>query len=296
MANLRQLSLPPIPISGTLVLPSKHDSKMPAVVMMHGSAGVTDREFSLWGTLLNEMGIAAFIVDSFTPRGIKETTHDQSQVSDFAGVADAFSALQVLAARQDIDPNRIGVMGFSKGGIVSLQTIWEPFRRGIISDNLRFAAHIPFFPSCIRQTWSKSISTAPVLLLVGEKDDYTHAEPCVQYAERIQQLGGNSQTIVYPNAYHGFEAEPGSFVWGPKVQTFSTCPTVEAEIGEWRWHRAQPIENDPNESNYNFGKMKCWSYGAHSGNHPASNAREQSQKDVKVFLTKTFSITINKNP
>lgn len=67
---------------GQLVLPSgaPADARMPAVVLVHGSGGVYREELTYWAKLLSEQGIAAFVIDVFSPRGVKSTGEDQSQV------------------------------------------------------------------------------------------------------------------------------------------------------------------------------------------------------------------------
>jgi hypothetical protein len=105
-------------IFGTLRLPKRATAPVPvpAMVIAHGSAGVAhDREF-WWADHLNDIGIAAFVVDSFTPRSIRETSTDQTQLSTAANAADALAALRLLTTHPKIDPKRIGVIGFSKGG------------------------------------------------------------------------------------------------------------------------------------------------------------------------------------
>jgi len=125
-------------IFGTLVLPKKATGPVPAMVIAHGSAGVShEREF-WWADHLNDIGVAAFVVDSFTPRNIRETATDQTQLSTAANVADALAALRLLATHPQVDKQRIGVIGFSKGGQVALYTTLEPFRRAVIDDQTRF--------------------------------------------------------------------------------------------------------------------------------------------------------------
>lgn len=64
---------------------------------MHGSGGIYPEEITFWAKLLNQLGIAAFVIDVFGPRGVA-STEDQSQVPFAADTADAFAALGVLAS------------------------------------------------------------------------------------------------------------------------------------------------------------------------------------------------------
>jgi hypothetical protein len=93
-------------IFGTLSLPKKATAPMPAMVIAHGSGGVShDREF-WWADHFNDIGVAAFVVDSFTPRNIRETATDQTQLSTAANVADALVALRLLATHPKLDAKR----------------------------------------------------------------------------------------------------------------------------------------------------------------------------------------------
>jgi len=65
---------------------------------------------------LNELGVAALAVDSFAGRGIVSTNTDQTQLDRLSMVVDAYRALELLAKHPRIDPTRIAVMGFSRGG------------------------------------------------------------------------------------------------------------------------------------------------------------------------------------
>jgi dienelactone hydrolase len=92
------------------VFPTGEEAKgqVPAVVILHGSGGIDGRgEFH--AKPLNAAGIATLEVFMFTsgnrPRG--------GSRSNFTHM---YGALNYLANRHDIDPQRIGVMGFSWGG------------------------------------------------------------------------------------------------------------------------------------------------------------------------------------
>jgi len=194
-----------VTIYGTLRLPPG-SGRVPAMVIAHGSAGVAvEREF-WWTDLLVKLGVAGFVVDSFAPRGITQTATDQSKLSTAANVADAFAALRLLAGHPRIDAQRVGVMGFSKGGQVALYTMLEPFRRAVIQDELRFALHIPLYPYCNDWYVAGKIDGAPLLMLLGGKDDYTPAGPCQEYAAWFRDRGAATTVIVYPNAYHDFDS------------------------------------------------------------------------------------------
>ena len=184
----------------------------PAVIMMHGSGGIKDR-LNWYKDLFqafNDKGIAVFTVDSFTGRNIGSTARDQSKLSLAGSVVDAFQALKTLAADPRIDKNKIAIMGYSRGATVALYAVHEGIAKGVGGGN-RFAAHLPIYPACQAQ-WQDIRSTgAPVLMLLGGKDNYTPAKFCTDYADAWTGQGHNVTYKVYPEANHGFDLP-----WKPK--------------------------------------------------------------------------------
>ena len=131
----------PVVISGILFMPKAVQEKIPAMVIAPGSGGVGKKDLERWAPLFTNAGIAAFVVDSFTQRGIASTSEDQSLLSPAANDADAFAALKLLATHPLIDRGRIGIIGFSRGGATALATAMDRFRRGLVDDDLKFGAH-----------------------------------------------------------------------------------------------------------------------------------------------------------
>lgn len=272
-------------VFGTLKLPEKAAGPVPAMVIAHGSSGITEaREFQ-WADRLNAIGIAAFIVDSFTPRNVKETATDQRQLSTAANVADALFALKLLATHPRLDPNRIGVMGFSKGGQVALYTALEPIRKAIIDDATRFAAHVPLYPYCGDWQVAQRVTGAPLLFLLGGRDDYTPAVPCQGYARWFQSKGVEATVIVYPDAYHGFDSNrPPVFVRdlvvGRNCDATYDLDRVTATI------RATGENITATMGDYARG---CLSRGATVGGD--NEARRRAPEDVAAFLKRVFKLS-----
>jgi dienelactone hydrolase len=190
-------------IWGDLSFPSKTQGRVPAMVLSHGSGGV-ERSMAQWVEALNDIGVATFVVDTFEPRGVKRTAEEQSLISPGANLMDALQALQLLATHPRIDAKRIGVMGFSRGGEVAFRSALEPPLRTVVKTDLKFALHIPVYAGCNQVYWSPAVTKAPLLNLVGEADDYTHAAPCEALAAKYAAAGTPVRTINYPGAHHSW--------------------------------------------------------------------------------------------
>ena len=74
------------------------------MVLLTSSAGVQRHREHYYAQALNEAGIAALIVDSFTGRGVRRTVADQTLVSGAQMEGDAFAALALLRSDPRIDP------------------------------------------------------------------------------------------------------------------------------------------------------------------------------------------------
>jgi dienelactone hydrolase len=102
----------------------------------------------LWLREMGNLGIATYAVDSFAGTGIFSTTLDQDQLGQLAEIYDAYRALEDVAKHPRIDPNRIAVMGFSRGGQAALYASLKRFQRRHGPSGLEFAAYIPLYAIC----------------------------------------------------------------------------------------------------------------------------------------------------
>ena len=277
-------AMPKTVIFGTLSLPKKAIGPMPAMVIAHGSGGVShEREF-WWADHFSDIGVAAFVVDSFTPRNIRETATDQTQLSTAANVADALVALRLLATHPQIDAKRIGVIGFSKGGQVAIYTALEPFRRAIITDQTRFAAHAPLYPGCNSWQVSDQVTGAPMLMLLGGQDNYTPPGPCQEYAQWFKAKNTDVTVIVYPNAFHRFDSlQPP--VQAKNVVTGVGC-NFNADLDRFVV-TVRATGEDITRTIASYART-CTGKGAIVGGD--SEGRKKSPEDVKMFLKKVFSL------
>lgn len=203
-------SAPPQSLNAWLFEP-RTKPPWPAVVMVHGCGGAFAKDGALgarhrmWGEHLAAHGYAALMVDSFGARGIAQicTTQFSARTLTSADrVNDAYAALAYLRQRADIQSQRIALLGWSHGGGVALDAMT---RTRVSSD--RFAVGVSFYPGCTSRNAraARFHPYAPVLLLIGEADDWTPAAPCKALAATVAARGEPLQIVTYPDTYHDFD-------------------------------------------------------------------------------------------
>jgi dienelactone hydrolase len=228
--------------------------KLPAVLILHGSAGV-DARGDFCEAALNKAGIATLQIDMWQARGY--TTAGQRPAAIYLTYPDAFSALKFLSQQPSIDPARVGVLGFSWGGLVSMGAAERSYS-SIYGDGLTFKAHVAHYPVCY--AWNNNalfaklgltpaqfgvewfnLSGAPVLIEVGTKDGYDNGSgPCEALAASVNPSNGGVVSVkAYPGATHAWDrlmvpiavndpfSDQGSYFSTGVVPTVQFAPDVD---------------------------------------------------------------------
>lgn len=188
-------------------------TRAPAWVLLHGCGGPYDRRGVLskrmrdYAALLNAQGMHALVLDSLTPRGESELCTQRTgtrAVTQTQRRRDALGALQWLAARADVDVQRLGLMGWSNGGSTVLAASNRVHSEvQLASVHARYA--VAFYPGCVEELQRGYQPSGQLLMLLGQADDWTPAAPCEALAQ--QSLAPKPQLESYPDAYHGFDGE-----------------------------------------------------------------------------------------
>ncbi|RQZ43348.1 dienelactone hydrolase family protein [Burkholderia sp. Bp9099] len=261
-----------VTVAGILRL-AKHTGRQPVVVLIHGSSGM-GANIEMWERTFNENGIGTFAIDGFTGRGIRSTSQDQSQLGRLNLVLDAYRALDLLSHDSRVDPDKIMLMGFSRGGQATLYAAMTRLNRLWNTSGVRFRAYMPFYPDCMTRYREDTDVNGPIREFHGADDDYDPAPACAAYFERLQQAGKDATMTVFPHASHAFDmpyAMPTVVVKG--AQTVRACRIVENESGE--------LMNEATGSPFSFHD-DCVQTDPHVGGN--AQARDAAIVDVMAYL------------
>lgn len=189
----------------------------PAIVIMHdcsglgpGSSGGPGR----WAHELVARGYVVVLPDSFSSRGHADgvctvpLSERRADVGPERRARDAYGALAYARALPGVDGRRVGIMGGSHGGTTTLAALRASQRDGepLARDRAAgFVAGVALYPRCAAGARGYE-PVAPLLILIGDKDDWTPAEPCQTLADTARQAGHPLAIKVYPGAHHAFDS------------------------------------------------------------------------------------------
>lgn len=183
-----------------------------SVVALHGCGGLyvlqgarkghLQARYQQMADLLNAQGYAVLFPDSFMARGENELCTQRLQgrsIGQDERRADALAAMAWVGSQPWSAGDRVALLGWSHGATAVL------FATDAGHADVKAQAHRPrlavaFYPGCNAALKAGYQAASPLVLMLGEKDDWTPAPPCVELGKRVQ-----AEVNVYPEAYHGFD-------------------------------------------------------------------------------------------
>ncbi len=223
-------------IQGWLLLPANYDpaKKYPLIVEVHG--GPASDIASRWnggggGFSATAYSARGYFVLMPNPRGSygQGEAFTQANRKDFGygDLRDILAGVDTVLAKYPVDPNRVGITGWSYGGFMTMFAVTQThrFRAAVagagISDWLSYYGEnsidqwmIPYFGASVYddpQMYAKSSAisfiknvTTPTLAVVGDRDGECPAPQSFEFWHALRDLHVPAQLVVYPNEGHGF--------------------------------------------------------------------------------------------
>ncbi|HEY6071128.1 MAG TPA: S9 family peptidase [Chthoniobacterales bacterium] len=225
-------------IQGWLVPPARVEpnKKHPLVVLIHG--GPSSLTTSEWpaGFGMSRAIIAALSANGYyvllpNPRGSygqgEEFTRANVKDFGYGDLRDTMAGVDLAIKKYPIDPNRLGVTGWSYGGYMTMWTVTQTNRfkaavagagvcnlQSYYGQNLIDQWMIPFFGASVYDDpavyeksspikFIKNVKT-PTLVVVGEHDAECPAAQSYEFWHALRTLNVPTQLIIYPGEGHMF--------------------------------------------------------------------------------------------
>ena len=276
----------PVKIDALIVYPKKGKGPFPVLVFNHASGGafLFSNEWFKFNrkaakTLLKK-GIAVMFVDNFTARNVISAGADQAQVSTYSFYIDAFMTLEYLSKDPKINIKKVGITGWSRGGMNSLAIAETRIRDALISKDLYFAASLPRSVECRQSGFFRNpqpIKETKIWMVNGEIDDASHAHICEEYGKKMKTNGADIKVTTKKGWGHGFDANY----------------EAEYEAGQETWHECPDYYTEDNGMPNKDAKIdpSCITYGYSIGGIWYDDDRKSWEIFRKPFL-KFFKKTL----
>lgn len=186
------------------------------VVALHGCGGLYATAGSRKGELsarhrayaemLTSEGYAVVFPDSFTPRGesqICTLRNGGRRITQAERRADALAAVAWAAAQPWARVDRIALLGWSNGGSALLAAT-DVNQGDVRAQAVRPTLAIAFYPGCAVPLKTSYRPSTKLVMLLGEKDDWTPPGPCIELGKSVE-----AQVHVYADSHHGFDNPVG---------------------------------------------------------------------------------------
>ena len=268
----------PVNIDALIAYPKKGEAPYPLVVFSHASGG-PGQFSSKWFKFNKQMakqlwkkGFAIMFLDNFSARGAIHTYEDQSQVSGYSGYIDAFMTLEYLSKDPKINIKKVGITGWSRGGMNSLAIAEKRIRDVLISKDLYFAASLPRSVECRQSGYFRNpqpIKETKIWMVNGKNDDASHAHICEEYGKKMKANGADIEVTTKAGWGHGFTANY----------------EAEYESDQEAWHECPDYYTEDDGMPNKDAKIdaSCITYGYHIGGTNKS-WRKFSRPFKKFFI------------
>ena len=186
----------------------------PALIV-YPSANGLDGDTISWAIAAVQKGYVTLVVDYLRPRNLSPKDVGAGLVQYTQGAKDALQALAHLRAFSIVDRQRIGIMGFSWGGMAALLAGSAGYRGSIFPGASGFAAAVSFYPGCYyppsksggERNLLRPDHDTRTLILMGAKDNEATPLECDTRVAALKAKGRAVDMHMYADAGHAWDAK-----------------------------------------------------------------------------------------
>lgn len=168
--------------------------RYPAVIALHGSGGIREGWADQPSKLLAGQGYSVFVLHYFERTGTLRADRDTTLRNFPDWMRTIGDAITFATQDASVDPNRIGLLGFSLGAYLAL---------GVASVEPRVKAVVDFFGGMPEELQGFQ-RMPPVLILHGEDDRVVPVSEATKLQQLLERAGTPYEIKLYPGAGHGF--------------------------------------------------------------------------------------------
>jgi len=168
--------------------------RYPAVLALYGSGGLREGWADQPARLLAGQGYSVFVVHYFDRTGTVGADRETTQRNFPLWMGTIGDGISFAAQHASVDPQRIGLLGFSLGAYLAL---------AVASLDARVSAVIDFFGGLPEELHGFT-RMPPVLILHGEQDRVVPVSEAVRLQQLLDRAGAPYEIKLYPGAGHGF--------------------------------------------------------------------------------------------
>ncbi|MCS7229042.1 MAG: dienelactone hydrolase family protein [Candidatus Kryptonium sp.] len=183
-------------VSAFLAVP-KIKGKFPAIILIHEWWGLTDWEKEN-ATRFASQGYVAIAVDLYRGKLAKTPEEARSYMQSLSlntVIRDIKSTLEYLKSRNDVIPDKVGIIGWCMGGGFALRSLIE------IPD---LAAGVICYGRLVEDEQQLEKINAPILGIFAEKDRGIPTDAVKNFEEKMKKLGKKIEVKIYPDVNHAF--------------------------------------------------------------------------------------------
>ena len=178
-------------------LPDIRNAKLPAVIGLYGFGGGHISMGEPAGQLA-EQGFAVYVLHYFDRTGQVEAEKSALAMNFPAWMKTLWDAVSFVEQQPSVDPQRIGLVGFSLGGYLAVcGSAIDP----------RIKAVVEFFGGLPKEMKLFMRRLCPTLILHGEDDAIIPVSEAYYLEEVLQKKNVPYAIKIYPRIGHGFEGE-----------------------------------------------------------------------------------------
>ncbi|AIL12525.1 hypothetical protein IM40_01710 [Candidatus Paracaedimonas acanthamoebae] len=194
---------------GFLFSPKAEPGQKNGAIVLIPTSGNIENSILQHGEFLTQKGITTFVIDTFFNSSLMGGLKDPFSIYTENEIITAFFARQLLSTHPAVDPERIGIGGFSRGGTIADLTSRHEYYSIYSHDGQPFAFHYAFYPTIFTQQLDLNVAHTPLLYLSGDQDAFVDVTATRAYVERLKNAGHDAKFFVYEGAAHSFETDDG---------------------------------------------------------------------------------------